>query len=86
MLATQKARLTLALAALLALAACGVSAKAYVGVAAPPAIETYPQVVRDGHVFYWVEDRWYVQHQGKWYAYPPAPEPRMQWGWRGSAW
>lgn len=63
------------------LSACS-PAKAYVRAEPPPAIERAPRRYQDGHFFYWVNERWYVKHEGQWYEYPPAPPPLNDWKWR----
>lgn len=69
------------LLALLVLTACSQPAP-YVLVPRPAGLERAPRQSRDGHVFYWVTDRWYVQNGGQWYAYPPPIQPMDTWAWR----
>jgi hypothetical protein len=75
-------RRLLPLLPLLLLTACGLSPPAYVRAEHPPDVQHAPRRNRDGHVFYWVNERWYVQHEGQWYEYPPAPPPLNDWKWR----
>lgn len=66
----------------LLLTACGLSPPAYVRAERPPGVEQAPRRSERGHVFYWVNERWYVEHQGSWYEYPPERPPQNDWKWR----
>jgi hypothetical protein len=56
---------------LLTLAGC--ASRAYVGAEAPVGIGAYPSTYYDGHVVYWVDDRWYAQRDGLWVYYRSEP-------------
>jgi hypothetical protein len=58
------------------------AAKPYEPVQPPPGGVRYPRTLHQGHVFYWVDDRWYVQRQGQWFAYRPPPQPLNNYMWR----
>jgi hypothetical protein len=75
----------LAVFGLSALEGCVGHSSAYVEAEVPVAVETYPQAYYDGHVVYWIGDRWYVRRNGVWFYYRAEPEYlyRYRSGWRG---
>jgi hypothetical protein len=69
---------------LLSFAVVGCTSSAYVEAEAPVAVETYPSTYYDGHVVYWIGDRWYFRRGGAWVYYRTEPvylhDHRHGWG------
>jgi hypothetical protein len=52
---------------------CFGTTSTYVEADVPVDVEAYPRTYYDGHVVYWVGDRWYVQDRGAWFYYRSEP-------------
>jgi hypothetical protein len=63
-------------------AACGPFNPPYTRAPRPKGVEQAPRTVHNGHVFYWVGERWYLESGGQWYVYRRPPEPLNQYMWR----
>lgn len=63
-------------------AACGPFNPPYTRAPRPEGVEHAPRTVQNGHVFYWVGERWYLESGGQWYVYRRPPEPLNQYMWR----
>lgn len=66
-------RLVASAALLGALLLAGCASTGYVRAEVPAGIEAYPSTYYDGHVVYWVGDRWYAHRNGVWVYYRSEP-------------